>query len=76
MDQAEIARRFADDTPPTDQDRQARAAVRNLCRRLVDEIAARVPEGREQDLAIAQVEQAWWWSRAGMARGAASQAEA
>lgn len=42
--------------------------VRLICRALAKEMAAAIPPGREQSLAITKLEEAMFWANAGIAR--------
>jgi hypothetical protein len=42
--------------------------VRQACRRLADELNAKLPEGREKSLAITHLEEVMFWGNAAIAR--------
>lgn len=70
VDVDELANRFAYHPPLSITRRQAHENVRGQVGRLAQFIAATVPAGREQALAITKLEEAMMWANAGLARAA------
>lgn len=70
MDASELANRFAFHAATTQEKRDEHTSVRQACRRLADELNARVPEGREKALAITHLEGVMMWANAAIARHA------
>ncbi|PZG47449.1 hypothetical protein C1I98_13335 [Spongiactinospora gelatinilytica] len=68
MSPEELANRFAYHPPLTDERRAAHETVRDLCWKLAVELNGLLPEGREKSLAIKSLEEAMFWSNAGVAR--------
>lgn len=64
----ELSNRFAYHAPLSQTRRQAHENVRGQVGRLAHFIAATVPAGREQALAITKLEEAMMWANAGLAR--------
>jgi hypothetical protein len=65
---SDLDNRFAFHPANTDEKRQAHEAVRELFRKLAEDLNSRVPDGREKGLAYTSIEQAMFWSNAAIAR--------
>ncbi|MBM4469945.1 hypothetical protein GS982_20370 [Rhodococcus hoagii] len=66
----DLARRFDYHRPGPEQV-QAHEAIREAFRLVADYVDARVPEGREKATAMTKIEEAMFWSNAGIARAVA-----
>ena len=66
---ADIAERFGH-KPGAMSDEQVdnKEVIKNLCAQLALDIIIRVPEGREQAVAITKLEEVQMWANAGIAR--------
>jgi hypothetical protein len=71
MTPEDIEHRFAFHAATTQEKRDEHTSVRQACRRLADELNARVPEGREKALAITHLEEVMMWANAAIARHSA-----
>lgn len=68
MTPRDIAHRFDYHPADSDEKRDAHATVRASCRALADDLDERLPDGREKNLALTNVEQAMFWANAAVAR--------
>lgn len=68
MDAKDITNRFTYHPPRTEARRVAHEWVRDQFEELAHLINAKVPDGREKSLAITKLEEAMFWSNAGIAR--------
>lgn len=68
MDPADIEHRFAFHAASREEKRDDHASVRQHCRRLADELNARLPDGREKSIAMTKLEETMFWSHAAIAR--------
>jgi hypothetical protein len=68
MEKTEIENRFSFHPANTEEKKQAHETIRNLCLRAATDIKNLVPAGREQSLAITNLEQVMFWANAGIAR--------
>lgn len=63
-----LLRRFQYHPPPNARVGENHSRMREACIALLHEVCRRVPEGREQSLAITKLEEVMMWSNAGIAR--------
>ena len=68
MTPEDIENRFAFHAATTTKKRDEHTSVRQHCRRLADELNARLPEGREKAVAMTKLEEAMFWANAAIAR--------
>jgi len=68
MDVADLENRFKFHPTNTEEKQNAHTSVRTKCLKLALELNAVIPDGREKSLAITHLEEAMFWSNAGLAR--------
>jgi hypothetical protein len=71
----EMIKRFRHHPPRDERTVHHHETVRAACLHLAKTVERFVPAGREQSLALTQIEQAMFWANAGIARSAAVEAE-
>ena len=68
MDPADIEHRFAFHPATSEEKRDEHTSARQACRRLADELNAKLPPGREKAVAMTKLEEVMFWSNAAIAR--------